>query len=67
MFITVNHMIPILSFILPYLTAFKPIVLYRETASTKKESKKKKSKTNFRTVDDSLFNRLIYMKYSESQ
>lgn len=42
MFITVNHMIPILSFILPYLTAFKPIVLYRETASTKKESKKKK-------------------------
>lgn len=66
MFITVNHMIPILSFILPYLTAFKPIVLYRETASTKKESKKK-SKTNFRTVDDSLFNRLIYMKYSESQ
>lgn len=44
MFITVNHMIPILSFILPYLTAFKPIVLYRETASTKKESKKKKAK-----------------------
>ena len=37
LFIALNHVTPVLSFILSYLTAFKPIELYHEAANTVKE------------------------------